>query len=185
MGFSLAWCAVRGKGLKEIGGLLGLDPTGTFEDVPESDYSAATLDGDWTLIVADRSDAVASPEQLKQLSSGADVIAATVEEHVMFCSAEAWKDGRKIWSVVHSAEEGPEHLAESGSLPESYAALKAGLLEQQKREGAEADYVFEIPMVLARSITGFKHDETDVPRYEILKRGKPAGGFWSRLFGGT
>jgi len=183
MGFSMAWLAVRGRSAAEIQALLFLAPTGRMEEVPESAFDAATLEGGWYLVVADHADAVAGPELLKELSLGGDAIAATVEEHVMFSSAEAWKDGRQVWSVFHASEKGIRHLEESGSFPDVYAGIKADLLKEQETAD-DCDYVFDIPLKLALHLTGFKHDESGDVEYEILeKRPKPKSGGWRGLFG--
>jgi hypothetical protein len=52
---------------------------------------------------------------------------------------------------------------------------------------AGVDYIFEIPLKLAESLVGFKHDEDDKHvidgHYVVLSRTEPAGGLLRRLFG--
>ena len=54
------------------------------------------------------------------------------------------------------------HLVATGALPASYERVKETQLREQESEGgqsADVDLVFEIPLLLAKQLTGFKHDE--------------------------
>ncbi len=123
---------------------------------------------------------------LRRLSAEADVVAAAIEEHVMFSSAEAWQKRNLSWRVAHASESGRRHLEEHGSLPGQYLAIKERLLAAQQREdeGArEVDYVFDVPLELAEAIVGFKHDRVLNDRFEVLKPVANGGrGLLSRLF---
>jgi hypothetical protein len=188
MGASLSWLAVRGPSAADVRTRLAVAPTGRFEEVPESAVSAAELPGGWTLVVMEGCDhTFIGDDSLRRLSADGEVVAASVEEHVMASRAEGWKDGRRTWSLSHESEKGMDHLEEAGAPPQEYAAIKAGGLARQQAEGptAEVDHVFDIPLTLAQRLTGYKHDEGGPDRFEILERvARPgSGGFWGRLFG--
>ena len=80
----------------------------------------------------------------------------------MFSSCTYWNKGRKVWSVRHDGDRGALNIVNSGKLPKNYSSLKNELLEKQKAEGgesAEVDYIFELPLEMAKQVVGFKHDE--------------------------
>jgi hypothetical protein len=93
-----------------------------------------------------------------------DLLACSIEEHVMYSSAEFWSCGQRRWRVEHDAQEAIDHLTTFGDLPEDFAATKAEFSEQREAEGgkeADVDCYFEIPLMLARNRVGFKHDEVN------------------------
>jgi hypothetical protein len=55
-------------------------------------------------------------------------------------------------------------------------------------DAAEVDYIFEIPLLVAKALVGFKHDERcdlmEDPAFQILSRTEAQRpGIFSRLFG--
>ncbi len=59
---------------------------------------------------------------------------------------------------------------------------------EQAQQGADGvDYIFEIPLRVAESLVGFKHDER--PRHGVgakfieMVHGSPKASFFQRLFG--
>jgi hypothetical protein len=127
-----------------------------------------------------------SPRNLERVSASAEVVAGMVEEHVMFSSAEAWKNGSLVWKVSHVSESGIDHLEEQGSLPVNYQEIRHRLLAAQKQEDEEeliVDHVFDVPLEIAESIVGYKHDKQFHAQFEILNPIVPAKqGLFSRLF---
>jgi len=188
MGYAISWIAFEGKTATEVADLLSLSPSGKFDEVPRDMFSGARLDSGWYVVVIDKyAHKFVRARTLERVSTATGVIAATVEEHVMFSSAEAWKSGRLIWKITHEGENGPRNLKERGSLPAEYSPIKTRLLAAQQEEDAgtrEVDYFFDMPLDLAEAITGYKHDKALAARFEILKRGTStvAGGLFSRLF---
>jgi hypothetical protein len=196
MGYSLSWLAVKGKSPQAVREELGFRATGQREEVPESDLSAAEMPTGWYLIVSNRSEQVISDSEMQRLSSsGCELVTCFVEEHVMFSAATGWKEGRKCWSVSHDAGRGMEHLAFEGELPPAFASIRDELIAKRREKGSvSCDYIFDIPVATAQSLTGYWHDR-DVPGldgepFEVLERPlaqsspperKPS--FWKRLFG--
>ena len=131
----------------------------------------------------------------------------------MFSSASGWKDGRNCWSITHNAQQGIEHLEAGGELPEAFEAIRNEMLTKQKEENVRmagirrplfrprsvrfsemsVDYVFEIPVAVARELTGYQHDR-QIPgltgqAFEVLARTRPERptqesrpSIWKRLF---
>jgi hypothetical protein len=93
---------------------------------------------------------------------------------MMFSSCAFWKDGKRLWSVKHSGDEGVFNIVRSGKVPRQYASIKKALVEKQKSDGgekADVDHVFELPLQLAKDLVGFRHDEPDSTggSYELLE----------------
>lgn len=163
MGQSLSWLAFKGPALEAGLERLGLAPTASVGEWMRKSLTGHALPGGWHLVLAPRCDhAIVSPASLERLSLQAEVIACSVEEHVMFSSAEFWKNGEKLWRVVHDAQQGRRHLDAGGALPDGYADALSRAAEEQAAEDAgadEVDFYFEVPLEIARQIAGFKHDE--------------------------
>lgn len=186
MGSAISWIAFKDKTATQVQERLALRPTGRFEEIPEGMFSAASF-GSWYLVFIDRhAHEFVREAMLEKLSADCEVVAVTVEEHVMFSSAEHWSSGKRLWSVVHESESGSNHLEESGSLPPSYAGIKDRLLAEQKKEDEDdkmkVDHVFDVPLEFAELVTGFKHDNVIEAKFEILEK-KPSTGLLTRFFG--
>jgi hypothetical protein len=188
MGYAISWIAFKDKTAAQAGELLALSPSGEFTEVPERMFSGVRFENGWYVVVIDEcGHKLVRERSLQRMSAAVDIVAVAIEEHVMFSSAEAWKNGRLFWRVAHASESGRRHLEEYGSFPEQYRALKERLLAAQQREdeGAhEVDYVFDVPLELAEAIVGFKHDRILDGRFECLKpvAASAGGGLLSRLF---
>ena len=109
----------------------------------------------------------------------------------MVSKATGWKDGQMVWSVTHDAQKDKRHLDVQGTPPAEFAAIRDGLFAKQT---PGCDYIFDIPVETARSITGYRHDQ-DVPGlsgevFEVLAGAPPQSSappkkptFFGRLFG--
>jgi hypothetical protein len=167
---------------------LALRPSGEHREVPEVELAGARLGTEWYLVVANRCDhPLVAETTLRLLSSRVDLVACSVEEHVMFSAASFWSAGRRVWSVSHDAQTAIDHLEVSGTLPPFFSEVRDTHLERQASEGgaaADVDFVFDVPLELARRIAGFRHDAAgEGERFEVLvaEIGSPVGGrkpFW-------
>lgn len=186
MGYSLSWLAVRGKTPEEILKELELRPTGGREEIPENDISSVEMPNGWYLIVSNHTERVAADTVMERLSSGGgELVTCFVEEHVMASQATGWKEGRMKWSVTHDVQKGERHLDVQGEPPPEFAAIRDRLLAKEK---PMVDFVFDIPVEIAKSVAGYRHDE-DVPGlsgevFEILESTAPKKSFMKRSFGG-
>jgi hypothetical protein len=214
MGYSLSWLAIKGKTPQSVLDELGFRTTGERQEIPEAPLSAAMMPNGWYLIVSDHAEHVAPDAVLENLTADCEALACFVEEHVMFSSAAGWKDGRKCWSVNHDAQRGIEHLEIEGDLPAAFASIRERLFFKQKEENIrkagirrpliarkvvavgemECDYIFGIPVELAREITGYQHDREfpglTVEPFKVLAGAVPQRSaaqqnpsFWKKLFG--
>jgi hypothetical protein len=65
--------------------------------------------------------------------------------------------GRQIWQIRHDPDQRREHLEASGDLPPEFARFgDAAMNKQRARSGV--DYVFDVPIETAATITGYRHD---------------------------
>jgi len=175
MGFSLSWAALKGGTLDMICDATGLVSTGKFEEIAESDFVAAALPTFWYLFLWNGDEI--PDEVLKRLSAYGKVVSCYVEDHVMLTSASGWSGEKRVWGVEHyGGEKGILHLEAEGNLPDEFGRIRDKFFAQQKSAGsahADVDYVYEIPVELARALTGFRHDQ-DMPGmgmqpYEVLE----------------
>jgi len=112
-----------------------------------------------------------------------------VEEHVLASSAEFWSGGTRMWWISHEGENGPKGLLTDGDLPECFSSIRSEMEEAQRAEGgddADVDYIFEIPLRVAQSMVGFKHDDDCAHMTEgqfvVLSGRAPKKGFLGNLF---
>jgi len=199
MGYSQSWLAVNGKGRATVLEALGLRATGTREEIAESPVAGAERPSGWYLVVTDRSGhRLTRDSVLQTLSAGCEVVAGDVEEHVMVSVAAGWKDGRLAWSVEHDGQRGMQHLVTKGEMPAAFASIRDELQSKQEEAGgpkADVDYIFDLPVELARTLTGYRHDaaikgEHDEP-FEVLAEtsstasiGGTKPSFFKKLLGG-
>jgi hypothetical protein len=191
MGFSVSWYAVREGGAQELLDRLGLSPTGETEEVPESLISTAKLDTGWRIIWYNEYECpFLRPEDLAVISNDEEVLRCLVEEHVMASSSELWAGGKRKWAIAHLGEDGPKGLSVDGDLPGCYASIRQEMEKAQRAAGGDAagvDHIFEIPLKIAQTLVGFKHDEVcphmTEEQFVVLSRSAPKKGFIARLFG--
>jgi hypothetical protein len=163
MGFAVTWCAVREEGAETFLLQLGLSPTGETEEIPEAEISMARLDTGWRVIWFNEFDCpYLRRERLPDLSADKDLVICAIEEHVMASSSELWSRGGRKWWLSHEGENGPKGFSGGGEFPEAFPAIRKEMVEAQRDAGgdqADVDYLFEIPLKVAESVVGFKHDE--------------------------
>ena len=193
MGYALAWLAVKGMSPDNVRKVLRLDASQIYEECPEADYTGVNL-GNWYVVLANGSKGIRiTRADYARLSNDREAIFCCVEEHVMFSQATGWRDGQRIWSVYHESDKGIEHLYEGGELPAEFEAIKSRLTNLQKtaKDRDIVDYIFDIPIELAKSITGFCHDrdiqgqdkpfEVLIPDPKFSEDGTKKKSWWSRL----
>jgi hypothetical protein len=161
MGWALSWVAVRGMSAEELRRRLGLRPTGRTTDVPGRKLSATTAGEDWAVVCARRYDRFLDGALLGPLSASAEVVGCVVEEDARFSQAFCWKDGAHLWSVTHDAERSLDHLQATGDLPAEFQDLEARALAARQEWPDGPDYLFDVPLELARAVVGFRHDAVE------------------------
>jgi hypothetical protein len=151
----------------------------------------AELDTGWRVIWCNEyGSRVFDSRTIEAASLASDILLCLIEEHVMASSAELWSQGKRKWKISHEGENGPKGLDALGELPECFNDIRTEMEQIQLSEGGEAadvDYIFEIPLKVAQSIVGFKHDET-CPHikagFTVLSSSSPVAtkSFFRRLF---
>ena len=190
MGFSITWCAIREEKSEQFFQRLGLAATGEVEEFPESLISTARLNTGWRVMWYNK---YACPflqtGDLRRISLDQDVLLCLVEEHVMASSSELWSNGKCQWRLSHEGEKGPKGLSTDGELPESLPAIRKDMEKAQLAAGGDeagVDHIFDIPLKVAQSLVGFKHDEECThlvdKGFSVMSRTAPAEGFLRRLF---
>jgi len=164
MGWSCSWIAVRGANPDSVLSDLALTRTGEFWEMPEEDWSYASLPNGWFIVFSARhcEPNQFKPASLARLSAQCELIASAVEEHVMFSSSSFWKDGKNLWSVAHDAQQSIYHIDAKGELPPWFATIEVNARESQDAEGgtkANVDLMFDVPLDVGAELTGFRHDQ--------------------------
>lgn len=190
MGYAITWCAVREEGAEQLLAHFGLLATDKTEDDPESSFSTAKLRTGWRLIWSNQYACPILAKKVATFAGPQEVLLCRIEEHVMASSSELWTGGRRKWWVSHEGEDGPKGLDSEGDLPKCFASIRDEMEQAQRTEGgddANVDLIFEIPLKIAQSLVGFKHDENYEPAvdggFKVLSLGGKQAGFFSRLFG--
>jgi hypothetical protein len=195
MGSSLSWLACNGKTPEAVHLQLGCSSIGEFGDYPNFALVGRTLPSGWFLLVANRCGAaLVSDSVLSIISSDCSFVACSIEEHVNYVVSSSWRNGRKIWVVEHFGDRGSSDLTVSGEPPSELLQIRERCsVEQatQPQSKHQVDYIFDIPLELAKCIIGFRHDEItpDIERdsFEIFaltenglleKLTKPWWRFW-------
>ncbi len=191
MGFSISWCAVREEGADQFLRELGLRPTGETEEFPEAPITVGKLNTGWCVVWYNKYRCpYLNSQELGRLSTSRDVLLCLVEEHVMASSSELWVRGKQLWWLSHEGENGPKGLTVEGNAPDTLPKIRTEMEELQISKGgehADVDYIFEIPLRVAQSIVGFKHDE-DCSHliggvFHVMSQGRPTPGLLSRFLG--
>ncbi|VXC67587.1 hypothetical protein [Massilia sp. 9I] len=172
MGYSIAWIAVRGKSKEDILAQLALLDTGAPDEAGECPVLGAALPGGGYLVFFnDMAHPAVQAESMTRLSEGCEALACQVEEHIMASAAFQYRDGAKVWDVAHLSEEGLYHLAVGGTPPPLLATIHDEMRATQDEHGgleADVDCLFEVPLMLANALSGFRHDEATLLSGETL-----------------
>lgn len=86
-------------------------------------------------------------------------------EHAMISFASCWQSGRHIWQIRHDPSLGNEHLEAFGDLPPGFTGFREVAVHKQRSQHEHrrpsqsgVDYVFDVPLDTAATITGYRHD---------------------------
>jgi len=186
MGYSLSWAALKGGNLQTACAALGLRATGKREEIAESKIDGVQLPTGWYVVQFDRTEM--EDRELARLSRSGEVVCCFVEDHVMVSWASGWREGNKIWSVVHNCENGLFHLRIEGDAPAALKGIAERLVSEQQAAGgekADVDNVYDVAAELAKELTGYRHDH-DIPGlvgdvFEILEREGTLGRLLARF----
>jgi hypothetical protein len=120
----------------------------------------ATSDAGWYLIVArGREHRLIQDPAVQPLSVGCEVLTCTAEEQTICSAAADWRDGRRVWSVSYDGEDAASDTVVHGDLPLSASIIRDEFAVKARAEDAGdalVDPMFEIPIEIVRSVTGYK-----------------------------
>ncbi len=161
MAFQITWLAVHGKDKMDVLDSMHLRDTGILDEAAESPICAAPFPDGWTIIVLNRfAHPFAEDASLMLFSQDCRVIACHVEETAMFSAAQLYENGKRQWAVIHDSQAGEYHLDVEGRPPDELVEIIERQTQHQREDGeaSGADYMFDIPLELAESHCGFRHD---------------------------
>jgi hypothetical protein len=172
LGFRISWIAAQGP-IAEVLAALGADTTGATGEYFDFPLSLGELPNGWTIVWSE-DETYFDPERSAEISRHLPILSCWVNETVMHSRVIRFEDGEQIWAVWHEGDEISDHIDHFGQPPEEMTALIADARVQQANDEG-VDYLFDVPLTVARNICGFKHDTffEDVSFREITP-GEPA-----------
>jgi hypothetical protein len=184
MGWSISWLATKDRDRVGVLRSFGLHAVDEPKEYPKGLMSGTSLPNGYYVLFLDKCfHSFVTPEVLSRASHGCEIVGCQVEEHIMASAAFCWRDGVRLWNVVHEAEKGVRNLQVEGTPPGSLTGLAAAAKSQQDKERKvpflplpwEVDHYFRVPIDLAGSIVGYEHDRSKYswgsPMYESLAEG--------------
>lgn len=182
MGISLTWVAVEALPADEALLRLSLVKTSKDSVYPFKGVASHSLPNDWFLIAAHRCDhRIGNAANMSELSKGCRAVACAIEEHVNFASVELWQDRVRVWHVQHQGDEDNENMSYQGQLPQRFRELLA-TVEPEDSENLDGHFHMDIPLILAKELCGFRHDESnpdvDNTPFDELAELKTKGSWW-------
>ncbi|HWZ43300.1 MAG TPA: hypothetical protein VNW97_07470 [Candidatus Saccharimonadales bacterium] len=177
MGFAISWLAVRGNTEASVLAALGLEKTGTTEEIPEHDWCSTRL-GDWMIVWSNSVEPARFRDAASRLKG--EIVICDVEEHVMFAATSAFNEGTLSWRIVHDAQQAQDHLPVEGKPPESFARIRTEQFALVKTDHS-VDFIFDVPIRMAEETVGFRHDAELGTLFDILRTTsapKPRWKFW-------
>jgi len=156
--------------LEELG-FEGTEERGDFHDFPLA--GSDEQDGACIISALRCDHPIVRKKTLEVLSSQCAIVACSIEEHVNYSSVAFWKNGKLDWSIEHRGDEDPENLTVTGA-PDGLEQI----LRELPKDDPEVDDYFDVPLLMARKLTGFRHDENHPildGRFQALLAATPAG----------
>ena len=176
MGFHISWIGFNGVRKADVLDVAGLYDTGEPDEALEEPFCCAELPTGWTILWAN--DPTYAEDQIKTLSANHAALSCIIMESAMISVAAFHVRGELLWNVSHEGNLSVPTLILTGAVPPQTTTLREEMLAKQKIEDEKlpehkagflgVDYVFEVPVMLAKSICGFRYDQG---RYEW---GEPA-----------
>jgi hypothetical protein len=175
VGFNMSWIFVDGINEDALYGALDLAATDETPDPHDLGTSyvplaGAALKSGWSAAFAKYAlimDAAmgTNPARLSRLPAKSRCITCVVLEHAMVSYASLWQDGRFAWQIRHDPSQGDEHLEALGDLPAAFAGFRDIAIDKRRAQKAHnrsgewgVDYVFDVPLDVADTITGYRCD---------------------------
>ncbi|MBS0384193.1 MAG: hypothetical protein JSS00_02460 [Proteobacteria bacterium] len=170
MGNAISWAAFEDIDKNAALERTRLRDTRTEDEYRESEFSGGGS-GTWFVIQSNDYD-FAAADKVGLLSKDCRVIGCQVEEHVMASTACCFERDKVLWAVTHLGVDGVTYdLAVVGTPPTIFEEIRSRLAAEQDAAGgknADVDFMFDVPIELAKGICGYRHDEdTATPFTEL------------------
>ena len=184
MGFNISWLAFKGCERSSVLKRVGLVANGVVSDYPKGmECGSALPDNGYLLFLNHPKHAFTQPSKLDVLSAECEIVGCQVQEFNTSSAVFYWKNGVRIWSVVHDAEKNIRNLEIIGSPPAELESLRheANKLQDLERKpfsffglgGLRLDHFVDVPIDLATKLVGYNHSKIIQPwgvaKYEILE----------------
>jgi hypothetical protein len=156
MGFRISWLATQAP-VPEVVAALGARKSGQSGDFMDFDLSIGRLSNGWTIIWSEDEEFFDDPCAIS-LSLSFPLLTCWVNETIMHSRVRSVANGIEKWSIWHEGDEDPTHIGSAGNPPAELSELIADAREQQSADN-EVDYLFDVPLIVAEGICGFKHDQ--------------------------
>jgi hypothetical protein len=174
VGFKISWVAFNGLSKEDALRTLNATDTGEADEYNETPFSGAELPGGWYIVFSNDFGFV-TPTLLESLSSNCTLIACQLHEGIMFSASYGFSHGIGQWVVVHDRQDGIRDLTVKGTPPEAFEDIRVRISQEQDDNGgdeSDVDYYFDVPVDLAESICGYRHDRVEfawgAPQFTVL-----------------
>ena len=157
MSFDCSWITYHAVNKSEILRIAGLRDTGLVAEVPEEPVNLAVLPTGWTVVYWN--DSTYTLKHIDALTSNHAALSVIIQSYVPLSIAEFHVRSKQYWSVAHYGNKGRDNLEIEGKPPPELSGIRASNGLKQGGEGtANIDYTFEVPIELAATVCGFRHD---------------------------
>jgi len=162
MGAMCSWIAVRTSDKMALLDQLGMVETGELvtPGCAQSALSVHQTDDGWTIVVSEDF-GWADSKQILVLSRFGQAVGVQYEDKVaMEATVHVADDGKSLWRISHNAED-DEPLEVIGVPPKEFGEIRCEF-ERKQTEDDGVDWLSEIPLELARTISGYRVDESAI-----------------------
>lgn len=161
----MSWIFVEGVDQGALYDALDLVSTGSAPDYRDLGTNRVPLAGaglksGWCAVFAKYAlvmDATmgTDPPRVTRLPAKSRCVTCVVLEHRMVSYSNLWESGRLIWQIRYG---GSKRLDACGDLPPEFSAFRDIAVDKERVEGAGGEYIFDVPLDTAATITGYRHD---------------------------
>jgi hypothetical protein len=163
MSFDVSWAAFNLIRKQEVLAAAGLQDTGQRDEAHEAPFSCAEMSNGWTVLFVN--DSTYTYKNTAVLSANHAVLSVVVQEYVPLSMASFHVRGEEVWSILHDGKADAFDLTFTGTVPPQTQAIRDRILAMQRSEGkaSRTDHLYDIPIELAETICGFRHDRWRFP----------------------
>jgi hypothetical protein len=163
--------ALEGATMERIVERLKLEPSDpdSYEAVKAERpcFELGDLNNGWLLLMHRMKDdgVVLAPEQQLELSREWRVVACDEESHAGFSASGEWRDGKRVWTLVHE-HDADNALQVLGEPPAEVSALLRAQRPAEVEEDEDND-AYEVPLKAARLLVGYGVGHADSADIEL------------------